>query len=135
MDDVRARYLRDRVLTASPAQRVVMLYDRMLLDLRLAATADDPYTTGSHVSHALQILAELQGSLDQRQGGPAENLASIYGYLIGRLLEARISGDLGGLDGLITIITDLRAAWSQAAMPDTSAADDSAAPTATAWVG
>lgn len=132
MDDVRARYLRDRVLTASPAQRVVMLYDRMLLDLRLAATADDTYTTGTHVSHALQILAELQGSLDHRHGGPAENLTSIYAYLIGRLLEARISGDLAGLDALITIITDLRAAWAQAAMPDTSAAATSAA---TAWVG
>ena len=132
MDDVRARFLRDRVLTASPAQRVVMLYDRMMLDLRLAATADDPYTTGTHVSHALQILAELQGSLDHRQGGPAENLASIYGYLIGRLLEARISGDLAGLDALITIIGDLRAAWAQAAMPD---ARITPAAAATAWVG
>src|SRR4051812_40307698 len=112
-----------------------MLYDRMMLDLRLAATADDPYTTGTHVSHALQILAELQGSLDHRQGGPAENLASIYGYLIGRLLEARISGDLTGLDGLISIVTDLRAAWAQAAMPDATASTTSANQTPTAWVG
>ena len=132
MDDVRARYLRDRVLTASPAQRVVMLYDRLLLDLRLAATADDAYAMGTNVSHALQVLAELQGSLDHRHGGPAENLSAIYGYLIGRLLEARISGDLTGLDALISIIGDLRSAWAQAAMPDTSS---TAAPTATAWVG
>lgn|SRR5436305_4238441 len=132
MDDVRARYLRDRVLTASPAQRVVMLYDRLLLDLRLAATAEDAFTTGSHVSHALQVLAELQGSLDQRHGGPAENLGAIYGYLIGRLLEARISGDLDGLDDLIAIIADLRSAWATAATPEATAP---VAPTATAWVG
>lgn len=135
MDDVRARYLRDRVLTASPAQRVVMLYDRMLLDLRLAATADDPYATGTHVSHALQILAELQGSLDHGRGGPAENLAGIYGYLIGRLLEARISGDLSGVDGLITIITDLRAAWAKAAAPEATAPSTATASAGTAWVG
>ena len=130
MEDVRARYLRDRVLTASPAQRVVMVYDRLLLDLRLAVSVEDTYASGAHVSHALQILAELQGSLDHRHGGPAENLDAIYAYLIGRLLEARISGDLDGVDGLVAIIEDLRSAWAQAAMPQAPAA-----PAATAWVG
>jgi flagellar protein FliS len=132
VDDVRARYLRDRVLTASPAQRVVMLYDRMLLDLRLAATAEDPYVAGTNVSHAVQILAELQGSLDHRHGGPAENLSAIYGYLIGSLLQARISGDLTGLDRYIAMIADLRLAWAQAATADSTSP---AAGTATAWVG
>ena len=76
MDDIRARFLRDRVLTASPAQRVVMLYDRLLLDLRLAASADDAFDAGTKVSHALQVLAELHGSLDVSHGGPAENLSA-----------------------------------------------------------
>jgi flagellar secretion chaperone FliS len=134
VDDVRARYLRDRVLTASPAQRVVMLYDRMLLDLRLAATADDPYVAGTNVSHAVQILAELQGSMDHRHGGPAENLSAIYGYLIGGLLQARISGDLTGLDGYITMIADLRLAWAEAALADSTTSATGTA-TATAWVG
>src|SRR5947209_16419031 len=107
-----------------------MLYDRLLLDLRLAATTEDAYASGGHVSHGLQVLAELQGSLDQRHGGPAENLAAIYGFLIGRLLEARISGDLGGLDDLVTIIADLRSAWAQAAVPQATSAS-----AATAWVG
>jgi flagellar protein FliS len=104
----------------------------LLLDLRLAATADDAYVAGSNVSHAVQILAELQGSLDHRHGGPAENLSAIYGYLIGNLLQARISGDLTGLDGYIAMIADLRHAWAQAAMADSSGA---AAGPATAWVG
>jgi flagellar protein FliS len=129
VDDARARFLRDRVLTASPAQRVVMLYDRLLLDLRLAATTEDRYAAGAHVDHALQVVAELSGSLDQRHGGPAENLSAIYGYLIGGLLQARISDDLTGIDGYIAIVDDLRSAWAQVAAP--------AAPTspAAAWVG
>jgi flagellar protein FliS len=131
VDDVRARFLRDRVLTASPAQRVVMLYDRLLLDLRLAASVDDRFDAGPHVSHALQVLAELHGSLDVTHGGPAENLSAIYGYLIGRLLEARMSGDLADLPTATTIVADLREAWAQAAAAD---AMTSAAP-ATAWVG
>jgi flagellar protein FliS len=130
VEDARARFLRDRVLTASPAQRVVMLYDRLLLDLRLAAGADDPYAAGLNVDHAVQVLAELSGSLDQRHGGPAENLAAIYSYLIGGLLQARIGNDLSGIDGYIGIVEDLRSAWAQIAVP----AAPAGAP-ATAWVG
>jgi flagellar secretion chaperone FliS len=131
VDEIRTRFLRDRVLTASPAQRVVMLYDRLLLDLRLAASAEDAYSAGSNVSHALQVLAELHGSLDVSHGGPAENLSSIYGYLIGRLLEARMSGQLGELPVITKIVGDLRDAWAQAAASE--AVSPSAA--ATAWVG
>ena len=77
IDEIRARYLRDKVLTASPAQRVVMLYDRLGLDLTLAQAgiADDPFAAGAHLSHAMQIVAELQSSLDVNAGGPAVNLS------------------------------------------------------------
>ncbi|MCU1659904.1 MAG: Flagellar protein FliS, partial [Pseudonocardiales bacterium] len=79
-DDARARYLRDRVLTATPAQRVVMLYDRLALDLGLASTVaasavgisavgtsavdTDRHAVAAHLSHALEVVAELHASLD-----------------------------------------------------------------------
>jgi flagellar secretion chaperone FliS len=111
--DLRERYLRDRVLTATPAQRVVMLYDRLLLDLTFAAESPDDLGAAPHLSHAMLIVAELQASLDPSAGGPAENLARIYGYLIQQLIGAR-SGGRDGLPGLVGIVSALRESWAAA---------------------
>jgi flagellar protein FliS len=115
VDEIRARYLRDRVMTASPAQRIVMLYDRLGLDLRLAAATEDSAPQGEHISHAVKIVAELYGSLDVSQGGPAENLASIYTFLLKELMEARSSRTGERLAACEQIVTELRTAWFTAA--------------------
>lgn len=117
-DDIRARYLSDRVLTASPAQRVVMLYDRLGLDIARAQDAharNDLAAVGSHLNHAVQIIAELRSSLDITTWSGGENLASIYTYLLTNLMSAARADGAGQLPHLAKIVTDLRAAWHQAA--------------------
>jgi flagellar protein FliS len=130
-EQARARYLRDRVMTATPAQRVVMLYDRLGLDLLRADGTDDVYEYGQHVSHGMEVLAELRASLDLAAGGPADNLAAIYGYLLGELVAAR-SGARARLAGAREVIASLREAWAQAG--DLVASAPSAV-TAGSWVG
>jgi flagellar protein FliS len=134
IDEIRARYLRDKVLTASPAQRVVMLYDRLGLDLTLAQAgiAEDPFAAGAHLSHAMQIVAELQSSLDISAGGPAANLSSIYGYLINQIIAIR-GGDHDRLPGIASIVSTLRDAWAQAA--EQLANEPNVTAAAGAWVG
>jgi flagellar protein FliS len=134
VDGARERYLRDRVLTASPAQRVVMLYDRLGLDLNLASSADELGAASGHIGHALLVLAELRASLDLTAGGPAENLASIYGFLLAELIAAQ-TGDLDRLESARTIVGSLREAWAQASDQVASAAPVPAAATAGRWVG
>jgi flagellar protein FliS len=132
MDDARERFLRNRVLTATPAQRIVLLYDRLGLDLTRALAADDAYTFGAHVAHALAIVSELLGSLNVSAGGPAENLASIYGYLTTELLAARGEHDLARVQTVAGIASTLRDAWAQAAeIVDTAPQPARAG----AWVG
>jgi flagellar protein FliS len=132
MDEARERFLRNRVMTATPAQRIVLLYDRLGLDLTRASTAPDDYTFGSHLSHALAIVSELLGSLDVSAGGPAENLASIYGYLTTELLAARGEHDAARVETVAGIVTTLREAWAQAA----DVVDGAPQPArAGAWVG
>lgn len=130
MDDIRARYLRERVLTASPAQRIVMMYDRLMLDLERAKRAE-PAEFSGHVGHAVDVLAELLGSLDHGAGGPADNLASIYGFLIGELMLMRASGESGRLDALMSMIAKLRDAWVGAAEQLATGPDAPAAGTLT----
>jgi flagellar protein FliS len=132
-DEVRARYLRDRVMTATPAQRVVMLYDRLGLDLARAADSEDLYHYGQNIAHAMEVLAELRASLDLAAGGPAENLAAIYGYLLGELVAAR-GGDRQRLSSAGDIIKPLRDAWARAGELSTVTAPAAAAVSGR-WLG
>jgi flagellar secretion chaperone FliS len=136
MNAMRARYLRDKVMTATPAQRVVMLHDRLVLDLTLAKAESDVVEAGRHIGHAAQIVAELYGSLDVSAGGPAENLASIYTFLLGELMGARTSHEADRLDVVESIVATLREAWATVAasvVPPNEATGSSLA--ASAWVG
>lgn len=117
MDDIRNRFLRDRVMTASPAQRVAMLYDRLGLDLARAAAAGPAGSVevNLHLQHATDIVAELLGSLDRSVGGPAENLVRIYHYLICELVAAQLSGDQEALAPITDIVATLGSAWTAVA--------------------
>jgi flagellar secretion chaperone FliS len=127
VDEVRARYLRDRVMTATPAQRVVMLYDRLTLDLTRAADAADGPSAGVHLGHASSIVAELLGSLDLTAGGPADNLAQLYGYMITELTSIRSTDQRGRLAALREMVAGLRDAFAAAAASLASTASTSAA--------
>lgn len=121
-DALRARFLRDRVMTATPGQRVVMLYDRLVVDLRLSIDACDGFEAQPHLGHAMLVVAELQASLDVSAGGPAENLARIYGYLLRELIEAR-GGPRDALPGLAAIVSELRDSWAEAVLRLSAGAD------------
>lgn len=115
MDDARIRFMHDRVMTATPAQRVVMLFDRLALDLHRAVDEPDDIEAGTHVGHATTIVAELLGSLDRAAGGPADNLAALYAFLLKELTAARCDNDRARLRPLQTIVGDLRDAFAEAA--------------------
>jgi flagellar protein FliS len=150
MDDSRARFLQDRVLTATPGQRIVMLFDRLLLDLTRASmlAPTDSIEFRQHVGHASQIVAELFGSLDRTAGGPVDNLLAIYGYLLNGLTGADLHKVVANLASMLDIVTALRATWvvavEQTDRPDQtsgpgkagSPVSDSAAPALVgSWVG
>ena len=114
--DARARYLADAVATATPARRIVLLYDRLWLDIQRAQAAQDSADPAGrdHLQHAQQIVAELLGSLDTTAWSGAANLASLYGYLLSELIGEGIEGRPGRLATVSRIVADLRASWQQA---------------------
>jgi flagellar protein FliS len=128
VDAARARYLADAVATASPARRIVLLYDRLWLDIQRAQAARDAGEPSArdHLQHAQQIVAELLGSLDQAAWAGAGDLASLYGYLLSELIAENGEPRPGRLALVSKIVSDLRATWQQAA--EQLAAADSAAP-------
>jgi flagellar secretion chaperone FliS len=115
---LRARYLGDTVATASPQQLLVMLYDRLALDLERAETAlgaGDRQEAGAQLQHAQDIVFELRSSLqvDVWEGGP--RLAALYGWLITELLQANVKGDRNRVKACRQVVEPLRDAWRQAA--------------------
>lgn len=113
--DARARYLADAVATATPARRIVLLYDRLWLDLQRAQAAVDAQApAGDFLLHAQQIIAELLGSLDVEAWAGGADLAGLYGYLLTELIAEAGQSRPGRLAVLTKIVGDLRGTWKQA---------------------
>jgi flagellar protein FliS len=115
---LRARYLGDSVSTASPQRILVMLYDRLALDLERAETAlgsGDSQEARTQLQHAQDIVLELRSSLrvDAWEGGP--RLAALYTWLITELTTATVKNDRNRVASCRQIVEPLRDAWRQAA--------------------
>ena len=115
---LRARYLGDAVATASPQQVLVMLYDRLALDLeraQKAVAAGDRQTASEQLQHAQEIVLELLSSLqvDAWEGGP--RLAALYNWLLNELMQANVKLDTNRISSCRQVVEPLRDAWRQAA--------------------
>lgn len=118
MNNARSLYLTDTVQTASPAHLLVMLYDRLVLDIEraeVALIAGDAAASTEHLVHAQDIVTELMSSLDVTvwDGGPG--LMAIYTFLYSQLVEANTFADAQKATACKEIVVPLRDAWQQAA--------------------
>ena len=115
---LRARYLGDSVATASPQQLLVMLYDRLALDLERAEealVAGNKDVSHAQLLHAQESVLELRASLqvDVWEGGP--RLAALYSWVLGELIKANLKGDVRRVRDSRKIVEPLRDAWREAA--------------------
>ncbi|MCU1614122.1 MAG: fliS [Frankiales bacterium] len=115
---LRARYMSASVATASPQQLLVMLYDRLALDLERGEQAlvdGDREQAGEQLMHAQEIVMELRASLQVEvwDGGP--RLAALYGWVLGELIKANLKGDVRRVRDCRMIVEPLRDAWREAA--------------------
>jgi flagellar protein FliS len=121
---LRARYMGDTVTTASPQRLLVMLYDRLALDLErgeAALVAGDRAAASEQLQHAQDIVIELQGSLRMDIWDGAPRLSALYSWLLSELVRANVKGDLRRVGDCRKIVEPLRDAWREAAASLTSA--------------
>jgi len=115
---LRARYLGDTVTTASPQRLLVMLYDRLALDLErghAALTAGDRAAATEQLQHAQDVVFGLLESLQVDAWEGAPRLAALYNWLISELGQAILKGDLRRVADCRKIVEPLRDAWREAA--------------------
>jgi flagellar protein FliS len=114
-----AAYRQQAVLTATPGQLVVMLYDGCLRFLHQAAFAlreDNPVQAGARLSRAEAIIDELLETLDLEQGGVvASRLQGIYVFCLRHLRDARAAADPEMVEKVGELLGELREAWAQIA--------------------
>jgi len=115
----RSRYTADAVATASPARLLVMLYDRLVLDLvngHAAAEGRDFERMSKELQHAQDIVLELRTSLDVDAWDGAAGLAALYTFIYGELVAANIKRDPARIHTCRGLVEPLRDAWRQAAL-------------------
>ncbi|WP_104086848.1 flagellar export chaperone FliS [Arthrobacter sp. GMC3] len=111
-------YQREAVMSASPARLLVMLYDRLLLDLARAEAAqlvESWEVARENLLHAQEIIGELAGSLDMDAWDGADHLLGIYNYTGTALMNANIYRNVELTRECITILEPLRQTWHEAA--------------------
>jgi flagellar protein FliS len=120
--DCARAYRANSVLTASPGQLVLMLYDGALNALAVARRAFDLpakdigrfETINRQLAKARSIIAELQGRLDF-QAGPefAEIMHRLYDYYNRRLLEANMRKQVEPIIEVEHLLTQIRDTWAE----------------------
>lgn len=109
------QYKRSNIETAGRLDLIIMCYERAI---QLLGQAKDHIREKElakkalKVKKVLDIIAELQSSLDMEKGGQiARNLDSLYSYMTKRLLLGDIRKDETAYDETIRILSELNGAW------------------------
>jgi flagellar secretion chaperone FliS len=114
-----AAYRQQSILTATPGQLVVMLYDGCLRFLSQAAYAMREGKAGeanARLTRAEAIIDELLDTLDLEKGGViASRLQGIYVFCNRQLIESRTARDPEMIEKVAELLGELRDAWAQVA--------------------
>ena len=115
---LRDRYLTDSVNTASPGKLLVMLYDRLVMDLHQgeeALRAGNRELASERLTHAQEIILELRTTLNMDVWEGAAGLANLYGWLLTELIGANVGRDADRIAACRALVEPLRDAWREAA--------------------
>lgn len=119
-------YREQAVLTATPEQLVVMLYDgaiRFFRQAEVAYGAGDADVAQTRLAKGEAIVDELLATLDMDAPGDiAERLQAIYVFCKRLLLEARTASDGQKVAIVIRLLGELREAWAEVAAQGSAAA-------------
>jgi len=109
-------YLRTRVMTATPEQLQMMLYDgalRFAEQGRVALEKKDYEGTYNSVSRCQKIITEMTCNL-KHQVAPelCQRLAALYNYIYRKLIEASTNHKIEAIDEAISLLKFQRETWA-----------------------
>ena len=108
-------YQRNKILTASPAEVTLMLYEGAIKFCNIAIMAieqKDIEKAHTNIMKTQRIIEEFRNTLD-RKYQVAEEFDKIYVYVLRRLFEANVGKDKEILEEVNAHLRDLRDTWKE----------------------
>jgi flagellar protein FliS len=131
-------YLESKVMSADPVELIRMLYQTgvsAVQDARRHLADGKIMERSKAITKASQVVIQLGGALDHERGGElAQRLASLYDYMLRRLLEANFKQSDEPLAEVLSLLATLAEGWEgvrPAAKPELER--ESPPSTASAW--
>lgn len=133
--DYARTYRANSILTASPGQLVLLLFDAALNSLAIARKACDEAPADprkleqvhTQLVKAQKIIAELQGTLNLEAGGEfARTMHRLYDYYDRRLVEANLRKQSAPIAEVERLLGEVRNAWSEMLRQQETAAPQAA---------
>ncbi|MDR2888241.1 MAG: flagellar export chaperone FliS [Lachnospiraceae bacterium] len=115
MMNAYAQYNNSKVLTASPSELVLMLYEGAIKFCNIAILAveqKDIPKAHTHIIKVLKIVDHFRATLDMKYP-VAEDFDRVYVYLQERILEANIKKDKEILEEIIAHLRSMRDTWKE----------------------
>ena len=102
---------------ATPHQLTKMLFSGVLRALAIAESAmkqKQYQRKGEHLARAINIIEGLDDSLDMEKGGElAQNLGSLYQYMVQRLYKSSFDNDPVMVREVSELLREISSAWDQ----------------------
>jgi len=109
-------YQGNQVNTSTPLGLVLLSYEALYKALGRAKYSIEDGDLAAEVSHterAMEAIIELSTSLNKEAGGEiAENLDSLYQYMLKRLGDGMCSCSTESVDEVILLVATLREGWA-----------------------
>lgn len=110
-----AQYQQSKILTASPAELTLMLYDGAIKFGNIAITAmneQDVQKAHTNIVKVQRIIEEFRDTLNMDYP-IAQEFDKVYVYLLQRLLECNIKKDPEIMEEVVTHIRSMRETWAE----------------------
>lgn len=110
-----AAYKDSKILTASPAELTLMLYEGAIKFGNLALMAIEKNTldkANTNIIKVERIVVELKSTLNFNYP-VAKDFEMVYDYIYSRLLEANIKKDTEILEEAIQYLREMRDTWKE----------------------
>ncbi len=117
MQRASVAYMQTQITTTNQGELLLMLYEgaiNFLAQAKAEIEKQNYAEKGMLISKAMDIIAELDGSLNMEKGGElSKNLHQLYMFCNSHLLKASIKMNVKFVDDVINVLEGLRSAYAQ----------------------
>lgn len=110
-----AAYANNKIMTASPAELTLMLYDGAIKFCNIAISAieeENVQKAHTNIIKVERIIEEFQATLDHKYP-VAKDFDEVYNYLMIRLREANMKKDKEILEEVLKHLRTMRDTWKE----------------------